>query len=434
MTRETISLSRAELKKALVMDKLIAGALTTAEAAQALGFSKRQVLRLKTRASESGPEALIHGNRGRQPAHTVPGSDRERIVHLYKETYAGTNYCHLAQLLAQREGIQVSPSTVSRILKQAGIAPARQRRRPKAHRPRKRKPQAGWLWQTDASTHAWLEERGPRLALHAFIDDATGTVVGAAFRSTEDLQGYLVALDKAIRRYGIPLALYSDRHTIFLSPKEPLSVEQELAGETPSLSQFGHVLADLHIEHIAAQTPQAKGRIERLWGTLQDRLVIELRLRHVCTLEQANAVLDELLEQHNGRFAVPAADSEPAHRPIPASPALQYLIAWRETRMVSAAQTVSVGGQAYRLDAPGRPAIPARTSVQVRRTLQGQQVVLYNEHVFTLTPVDPVIRPKSQTAEAPKVRKPHKPAANHYWRRDNPYGPRQPKPAQTTPR
>lgn len=434
MTRETISLSRAELKKALVMDKLMAGALTMAEAVQALGLSKRQVCRLKARASEGGAEALAHGNRGRQPVHTLAQSDRNRIIHLYKETYAGTNYCHLAELLAQREGIRVSPSTVSRILQQAGITPVRQRRRPKAHRPRKRKPQAGWLWQTDASSHAWLEERGPHLALHAFIDDATSTVVGAVFRPTEDLQGYLAALDKAIRRYGVPLALYSDRHTIFLSPQEPLTVEQELAGQTPSLSQFGHVLADLHMEHIAAQTPQAKGRMERLWGTLQDRLVIELRLRGVCTLEQANAVLDELLDQHNARFAIPAADSEPAYRPIPEAPALEYLIGWRETRVVSAAQTVSVGGQVYRLDAPGRPDIPARTSVPIRRTLQGQQVVLYSGHVFTLTPVEPVARPKAQAAEPPKVRKPYKPPANHPWKHAHPYGPRKPKTAQTAPR
>ncbi len=154
MDKEIISLSRAELKKAFVIDKLIHHQLTTAQAAQVLGLSTRQVLRLKAKVQQEGSGALTHGNRGRAPAHTIAKEVRQQIIRVYTETYQGANRCHFVELLAEHETIQVSPSTVGRLLTHAGIAPTRQRRRSNIHRPRDRKPQAGMLWQTDASTHA----------------------------------------------------------------------------------------------------------------------------------------------------------------------------------------------------------------------------------------------------------------------------------------
>ena len=182
MDKGTTSLSRTEWKKALVIDKVIHQQMTVVEAAQVLGLSKRQVLRLKAKVLQEGTEALAHGNRGRAPAHTFTTTTREQILHLYANTYYGANRCHFSELLAEHEGIQVSPSTIGRILTQAGIAPTRQRRRSKTHRPRDRKPQAGMLWQTDASTHDWLEGRGAKMALHGAIDDATGMVTAAVWR------------------------------------------------------------------------------------------------------------------------------------------------------------------------------------------------------------------------------------------------------------
>jgi len=155
------------------------------------------------------------------------------------------------------------------------------------------------LWQIDASPFAWLEDRGPQLVLHAIIDDATGEVLAAVFRLSETLEGYVTVMIEALRRKGVPLALYSDRHSIFCSPKGKPTLEQELAGQPASLTTFGQAIADLGITHIEALTPQAKGRIERLWRTFQDRLVIELRLRNVCTMEEANRVLPELIDKHN---------------------------------------------------------------------------------------------------------------------------------------
>lgn len=410
-------MNRAEMKKALVIDKLIAHLMTTSEAADSLGITTRQVLRLKAKVVMQGSEALAHGNRGRAPAHTVSDDIRQQIIQLYTDKYHGANRSHLSDLLAEHDRIQVSPSTVGRILTQVGIAPIRQRRRAKVHRPRDRKPQAGMLWQIDASTHAWLEDRGPVMALHGAIDDATGMVTAAVFRPTEDLIGYLTMMEKGIRQYGVPLALYSDQHTIFFCPQQPLSVEEELAGETEALSQFGYALSELGIEHIRARTPQAKGRIERLWQTFQDRLLIELRIRHVFTLEGANAVLDALVAQHNVRFAVLPVDSGLAYVAAPADKPIAHIICLRETRTVTPAQTVSYHGKLYSLRTGGQNLIPARTVVYIRKTVQGELVVYHGGIRYELYETQSVRRAVAPLQKDVEIeRKPHKPAANHPWR------------------
>ncbi|WP_242836827.1 ISNCY family transposase [Desulfotomaculum nigrificans] len=234
---------------------------------------------------------MAHQNRGRKPVHAIPDTIKEHVAELYRSKYYGSNNCHFAELLQEHESITLSVSSVRRILLAKGIKQPKQRRRGKFHQPRSRKTQAGMLWQIDASSFAWLEDRGPELTLHGAIDDATGMVVGAVFRPTETQEGYFTVMKQAIQQYGIPLGLYSDRHTIFRSTKETLTLEQELVGETKPLSNFGKAMADLGITHIKALSPQAKGRIERLWQTFQDRLVIELRLLGVSTLEEANRVL-----------------------------------------------------------------------------------------------------------------------------------------------
>src|SRR5690606_12195560 len=198
----------------------------------------------------------------------------------YQSRYFGSNSTHFTELLAEHENIRLSVSSVRRILIQGGLRPARVRRRTKIHRSRPRKPQAGMLWQIDASPFAWLEDRGPELTLHGIIDDATGEVIAAAFRPTETLEGYVAVMMEGLRRKGVPLALYSDQHSIFHPPKGTPTHEQELPGQPQALSPFGQPIADLGITHIEALSPQAKGRIERLWQTMQDRLVVELRVRN----------------------------------------------------------------------------------------------------------------------------------------------------------
>lgn len=216
----------------------------------ALGLSVRQIIRLKKTYQQEGAQGIAHKNRGRRPIHALSNEVKDQVAALYQERYQGSNSCHFAELLAEHEKLMLSDSSVRRILLSKGLKQIEQRRRKKAHQPRERKAQAGMLWQIDATPYAWLEDRAPAFALHAAIDDATGIVVGAVFQPTECRKGYSIVMQQGIQKHGVPLGLYSDRHTIFRSLDEELTIEQELAGEIKPLSHFGKAMADLNIEHI----------------------------------------------------------------------------------------------------------------------------------------------------------------------------------------
>jgi len=280
-----------EQRRAMILTGVIEGRLTPAQAVGLMSLSERQERRLRRAFIEDGPAALVHGNRGRRPAHTLSPEIRERVVALAEGVYMGCNDQHLTELLAEREGITLSRSSLRRIRRAAGLRSPRRRRAPRHRGRRERMPQAGMLLQIDGSRHQWLGPDGPWLTLIGAIDDATGDVPCALFREQEDSQGYLLLLREVVRKRGVPLALYSDRHKIFQAEaKEPLTLEEELAGK-PLPTQVRRVLDELDINWIGARSPQAKGRVERLWGTLQDRLCQELRLAGVTTLDHANAAL-----------------------------------------------------------------------------------------------------------------------------------------------
>lgn len=418
MGQEKITLTKAELKKVLVIEKLVSRQIKVEEAATLLQLSTRQVLRLKKTYLKEGAEGIAHKNRGRKPVHAIADSIKDQVASLYQNTYHGCNNCHFAELLQEHESLTLSVSTVRRILLEKGLKQVKQRRRGSIHRPRNRKPQAGMLWQIDASAYDWLEDRGPKLTLHAAIDDATGIVVGAVFRPTETQEGYFTVMQQAIEQYGLPLGLYSDRHTIFRSPKESLTVEQELAGEIKPLSQFGKVMAELGITHIKAMTPQAKGRIERLWGTFQDRLVIELRLLGICTLEEANRVLPELIQKHNQTFAIKPQEAGSAYRPLPEGMDLEYIFTVRSYRQIGSGQTISYNGKVYTLaQKPSQP-FKTKTTVEVRETIQGKLVIWHQGQIFELQETQKPNRheqkSKTKTASPAPSRKP---AASHPWRK-----------------
>ncbi|WP_240421817.1 ISNCY family transposase [Paenibacillus periandrae] len=407
----------AEMKKVLVIEKVIASQFTIREAAERLGLSNRQVIRLKKTYQQEGAKGFIHKNRGRKPVHTTQDHVKEQVIQLYRGRYRGryrdSNNCHFAELLEEKEALVLSPSSVRRILLSAGLKQNKARRRQRIHQPRERRSQAGALWQTDASSHAWLEDRGPRLTLHAAIDDATGQVVGAVFRPTETREGYFTVMRQAIETYGVPLGLYSDRHNIFRSPNEKLTLEQELAGEHQPLSQFGKAMSELHISHIKAMTPQAKGRIERLWGTLQDRLVIQLRLRNVCTLEQANALLPELMAKHNHQFAVLPKEEDSAYRQLKNGTDLTYVFTLREHRQIGHGQTLSYNGKLYTLDAKQTVSFKNKSLVEVRETLQGEVVLFHQGHPIPLRITQKPDRPTTVETKKAGSASPRKPAAGH---------------------
>lgn len=438
-TRETITVDARAQRRLYVLQHLDAGRLTAEQAARALGLSVRQVRRLLASYRSDGLTGLVHGNRGRSPRHRTSDVLRERLVELARTTYAGVNRAHLADLLAEQQGIAIPERTLRRILDEAGVAKGRERRRARHRSRRDRMAREGMLLQVDGSRHDWLEGRGPVLTLVGGIDDATSRVTGATFREAEDAAGYFSLFTLTARRYGLPLAVYSDRHGIFhRDPRRAPTLAEQLTGQR-SLTQVGRALAELEVRWIGARSPQAKGRVERLWGTLQDRLVAELRLAEAGTIEEANAVLARYLPRHNRRFAVPAADPAPAWRAWPAGPPPEAVLCFHYPRRVDNDATVGWAGGSLQLPRRRDGRSWAGRSVVLQERLDGS---LWVSHEATLYPVRPAppdagqLRARSLSrraegqpdldppppaepiAEPPPPRSgPHRPSADHPWRR-----------------
>src|SRR5689334_6556922 len=274
----SVTLTPRQQHRLAVLNRLVAGHCTASEAAQLLGLSERTIWRLKAAYERQVAAALVHGNRDRPKSWALPEDLRDRVRTLVAERYADCNDTHITELLAREHEIFLSRPSVRRILRSGGSAAPHPRRAPRHRRRRDRYAQEGMLLQIDGSPHQWFGPDQPRCTLQAAIDDATSRVVAAVFRAQEDAHGYFLLLRQVLTTYGIPEALYHDRHSIFQrNPHDRWTVAEELAGAKDP-TQFGRALVELGIGSIPARSPQAKGRIERLWGTLQDRLVPELRL------------------------------------------------------------------------------------------------------------------------------------------------------------
>lgn len=368
-TRETISLDSLQQQRLLVLTHLRAGELTLIEAATAMGRSERQVRRLVERFGREGATALVHANRGRVPANRIEEQTRVRICELARAEFEGFNPVHLAESLAElEEPIAVSPRSVRRILADAGLRRPRTRRRAR-HERRERLAAAGMLVQADGSDEAWLGDRGPRLTLIAGIDDATSAVTAGTFRAAEDAAGYLAMLTDTVRRYGLPLALYTDRHGIFETQRSrPPTLAEQLAGQR-ARTQVGRALEEAGIVWIGAGSPEAKGRIERLWGTLHDRLVAELRRARVDSIEGANALFAWYLPRHNARFGIEPATAEPAWRPWTADVPPEAVFCFQYRRRIEADDTIRWDGASL--------ALPPRTDGRA----WGRRAILVEERL-----------------------------------------------------
>lgn len=295
-------------------EKVQRGEFTMEEAAVAVGISKRQMRRLCRRIERLGRKGAQHGNTGRVALNKTSPVVRDKVLALRQGKYAGFNDSHFTEVLAEREGIELGRATVRRLLRDADIPTPRKRRPRKYRQRRERKPQAGLMVLWDGSRHDWLEGRGPLLCLQGGIDDATGELLaGARFLEQESSAGYLNVLLGMCRDKGIPWSIYMDRHGALKRWDDYWTKSEEFAGvQRPT--QVGRALQQLGIQPIYALSPQAKGRVERLWGTLQDRLTSELRLANARTLEEANVVLEKFRPAFNRRFGRRPTDSVPAWR------------------------------------------------------------------------------------------------------------------------
>jgi transposase len=391
-TRETVTLDRRAQHRLFVLTQVLEGRVAAADAARLLELSERQVRRLLAALRRDGAGGLVHGNRGRAPVHRTPDTRRARLVELATTTYAGANRAHLADLLAEREGILIPERTLRRILAEAGVAPARQRR-PRRHRSRReRMAQAGRLLQVDGSRHRWLGVDGPFLTLLGAIDDATGVVTAAVFRAQEDGAGYLELLARTVASLGLPVELYSDRHSIFVESRRAPTLAEQLAGDLPR-TQVGRALHEAGVGWIGARSPQAKGRVERLWRTLQDRLAVELRLAGAGSIDDANEVLAAYLPRHNTRFAVPPEDPQPAWRPWDLERSIESVFCFGYPRRVANDATVAWRGRSLALpERPGRRSW-AGCAVVLEERLDGSLWVRHGgvSHPVTQAPDAPVV-------------------------------------------
>jgi len=435
-----IRLGSREQRRARILNAHLDGGLTVAQVASLLGVTERQVFRILAAYRRGGPAALVHGNRGRRPWHALPEGLAERIVALVRDGYPEANHTHLVELLAEREGIHLERTTVRRILLAAGLRSPRPRRAP-AHRSRReRMPREGMLLQADGSRHRWFGPDRPMATLVGAIDDATGMVPAALFREQEDAAGYLELVWHIAERRGLPEAFYLDRHGIFVRRShEPLSLEEELAGGAFP-TQVRRALDELGIGVIHALSAPAKGRIERLWGTLQGRLVVELALEGIVEIAAANAFLPRFLERFDLRFGVPARDPDPAWRALASGIDLARICCFKYARVVAADQTISFGGRSILLRAAGRRSL-ARARVEVQEHLDGSLLVLaHGDPVASLeAPAAPVTLrarrgprsvealgpepspapepPPAREEDRPSERGPWVPPRDHPWRR-----------------
>lgn len=397
MDEHLIPMSQRELHRYHTLRLVVERRITVAQAATTLGLSPRHVWRLKARLHREGRGAIIHGNRGQPSARRVPTATQQQILTLAQGRYAGLNTTHLTEKLHNDEHLRISRPTVYRLLRAAGVARPRHRRSPRHRARRARKAQAGLLLLWDGSPHAWLEDRGPSCCLVGAMDDATGTFLdGARFALAEDTVSYLRLLRALVATSGIPVSLYMDRHSIFRRNDTAWTVDEELRGRQDP-TQVGRALEALGIEPIYALSPQAKGRIERLWGTLQDRLVAELRLAGIDTLEAAHAFLPGFTAQFNARFARPAAERTPAWRPLPASVDLDRVCSLYTEATVLNDNTVRVHGTIIQIppgpDGRGYP----KARVEVRQLLDGTWRV-YSHDRLIATYVDPAGPPQRSLA------------------------------------
>jgi transposase len=436
---ENVTVNRQEQQRGLVVARMDRGESSAAEGAAVLGVSARQARRLLAAYRQRGVAALAHGNRGKVPTNAVDEETRRTVVTLATERYKGFNQVHLTEQLVANEGIALSRSSVRRILGEAGIGSPRQRRAPKHRSRRERYPQAGMLVQIDASPHDWLEGRGPRLTLFAAIDDATGELLALLFRAQEDAQGYFLLVRMIATTHGRPLALYHDQHSIF-RVNAPETVTEQLAGQREP-TQFGRLLAELAVTSIAARSPQAKGRVERLFGTLQDRLTSVLRLAGARNEVEATACLAAFLGEYNDRFMVPAAEQGDCYRALEAGTDRDTLFCFKYQRTVGMDNTVRFGGVRLQLLPSARRRSWARATVEVDERLDGALAVYYHGECLATTPAPleaPLLRARggrrgaATAADAPLPVAPRpilrrertvaristtKPGRNHPWKR-----------------
>lgn len=414
-------MSGKELTRLEVMQRLKGKVMTQAEAGRVLGISERQVKRLYRRYREGGAKGLVSGKRGKASNHQLKAEVVARARELLHGRYSDFGPTLAQEKLEEVHGLKISRERVRQLMITEELWKPKRAKRVEVHQMRERRACVGELMQIDGSDHAWFEERGPRSTLLVYIDDASGQLMELWFVERESFFGYAEATRHYVERHGRPLAFYSDKHGIFR-----VNQSQGL-GTGAGITQFGRACQELDIQIVCANTPQAKGRVERANQTLQDRLVKELRLAGISDLAAGNAFLESFRQDFNRRFAVTPRSSHDAHRPLLPGQDLARILSHQERRTLTKNLTVQYGKSIFQIQTQ-RPAYALRNApVTVCETSDGTITILYQNQpldytIFQRQPRQAVeVSSKTIDHELSHPEKAHKPAADHPWRK--PYKP-----------
>ncbi|WP_420265682.1 ISNCY family transposase [Candidatus Magnetominusculus dajiuhuensis] len=406
--KDRIEMSIRDLKRLKAVQVAMDRRITQREAAEMLGVSERQIRRLIRSVRDVGAVGIVHKGRGRESKRKTPEDIRGKAIEMYETKYNDFGPTLAAEKLLEHDGIEISDETLRGWLICAGLWQKR-RKRAEHRRWRERKGSFGEMVQLDGSHHDWLEGRGPELVLMGYIDDATGNVYGRFY----DYEGTMPAMDsfkRYVKQYGVPMSVYSDRHTTYKSNGK-LTPEEELEGKTKPLSQFERALEELGVELIHAYSPQAKGRIERLFGVLQDRLVKEMRIRGIKSKDEANEFLKEYFPKYNKQFRVCPANETDVHVKPPRNYNLDKHLCIKTPRVISNDNTVSNGTQLYQIEEKTK-----EKNVVVEDRVDGSMRITCDGKSLRYSKI--TVRPIKERTAARKTTSQQAPAAkDHPWRK-----------------
>ena len=419
MAKDIIAMSLREIDRLRIVKGVIQRDLTQVKAAEVLGITDRHIRRLVKRVKEEGSRGIVHRSRGRASPHRMLKEVGERIAGVVEEKYMGFGPTLASEKLLERDGIRISKEKLRQLMMVHGLW-QRKRRRREVHRWRERKAYFGEMVQMDGSHHDWLEGRGPGLVLMGYVDDARNNFFGH-FYGYEGIYPAMDSFKRYISLYGLPRSLYLDKHSTYKTTREP-SLEELLKGERAQ-TQFERACKELEIEVIHAHSPQAKGRIERTFGILQDRLVKEMRLAGIRTEDQANCFLEKFLSLYNERFAKVAKKKGDLHRALPKGVNLREIFCIKATRTINNGYIVKWRGRQLLIEDVS--IAMRRRKVEIREHFDGEITIKFNGRYLKYREImepKPVAREKvKKPVDEPRKRKgKYIPPPDHPWKRHNP--------------
>lgn len=380
----TVMSKKEELKRA-VIECCINGTMTVKDAANRLKFSERYVKKLKARYKKFGASSMMHGNCGKQPKHTIDANIKSKIWDIWNlSELEECNFTHFQEILQEDYKIDISYTPLYKFLKSKGAKSPRKHKKVKTHNRRKERPSSGELLQVDATPYQFFYGDTKYYCLHGFIDDATHSVTGLYLSENECMHGYLEVTRQTFKNWGVPLALYADGSSIFFTTNSKITIEEQLAGITKPTTQYSRMMEFLGVDLIRAHSSQAKGRIERLWNTLHDRLRTEFRRHNITTIEAANTFLKKYIPKFNKKFAIEPENPKSSFMELPKYVNLDYLLSVKYTRTADISNCISISGTTFVIDTKE---LLHKKKIEICISKRIGVKARYNDKWYKLTPI-----------------------------------------------